>query len=69
MTTENEQLTIFELTAAVAGLRQIEAQIAAMRGAFLVGGAVSFARQANDIGILTADLIREIEREIAKQTP
>jgi hypothetical protein len=38
-----------------------------MRGAFLVGGDVAFARQANDIGILVSDLIEGIEKEIVKQ--
>ena len=60
-------MTLPELTAAVSGLRQIEAQIASLRGVFLMGGAVAFARQANDIGIMVADLIQDIERQIAKQ--
>jgi hypothetical protein len=62
-------LTIPELTAAVATLRQIETTIGALRGAFLMGGDTAFAREANDIGILVSDLIEAIEREIAKQTP
>ena len=60
-------MNLTELTGAVATLRQIEATVAALRGAFLVSGDFSFSRQANDIGILVADLIEAIEREIAKQ--
>jgi len=63
-------MNIAELTAAAATLRQIEAQIGALRGAFLVAGDIAFARQANDIGILVSDLIQGLEREIAaKQKP
>ena len=63
-------MNLTELTGAAATLRQIEAQITALRGAFLVAGDIAFARQANDIGILVSDLIQGIEREIAKkQTP
>lgn len=56
-----------ELSSAAATLRQIEAQIAALRGAFLVAGDIAFSRQANDIGLLVRDLIEGVEREIAKQ--
>ena len=62
-------MTIPELTGAVATLRQIEATVSAMRGAFLVGGDIAFARQANDIGVLVSDLVRDIEKLIAAQTP
>ena len=63
-------MNLTELTAAASTLRQIEAQIGALRGAFLLSGDVSFSRQCNDTGILIADLIRDIEREIAaKQNP
>ena len=63
-------MNIAELTAAAATLRQIEAQIGALRGPFLVAGDIAFARQANDIGILVSDLIQGLEREIAaKQKP
>jgi hypothetical protein len=58
-------MTIPELTAAAATLRQIEAQIGALRGAFLLTGDVAFSRQANDIGILVSDLIQQIEAQIA----
>ena len=59
-----------ELTAAAAGLKQIEAQITTLRGAFLVSGDVAFARQALDIELLVTDLLQGVEREIAaKQKP
>ena len=60
-------MTIAELMGAVATLKQVEATVAAMRGAFLLAGDVSFSRQANDIGLLVRDLIEQVEREIAKQ--
>ena len=58
-------MNIQELTAAAATLKQIEAQIAAMRGAFLVAGDVSFSRQLNDAGILVSDLLQQVEAQIA----
>jgi len=61
-----DAMTIAELTAAAATLRQIEAQITALRGAFLMAGDIAFARQPNDVGILVSDLlIQGVEREIA----
>ena len=57
-------MTIAELTGAAATLRQIEAQIAALRGAFLMAGDVSFSRQANDAGILVSDLLQQVEAQI-----
>ena len=62
-------MNLTELTAAAATLRQVEAKVAALRGGFLVGGDVRFSRQCNDIGLLVADLIEGVEREIARQQP
>jgi hypothetical protein len=59
-------MNLAELTGAAATLRQIEAQIGALRGAFLMAGDIAFSRQANDIGLLVRDLIEGVEREIAK---
>ena len=60
-------MTIPELTAAAATLRQIEATVLALRGSFLMSGEVSLGRQALDIGILIADLVSAIEGEITKR--
>ena len=60
-------MTTRELMAAVVTLREIEAAVSAMRGGFLVGGDVAIARKLHDARLLIADLICEVEREIAKQ--
>ena len=60
-------MNLMELNSVAMTLRQIEAQIGALRGAFLIGADITFARQTLDIGLLVADLIEGVEREIAKQ--